>query len=93
MQIRNAKEVGALVRDRRLKLQLSQAELAQHVGVSRLWIVLLEKGKPKAQLSLVLRTLNALGLFLEVGERSAFPQSGKIDLDKLLKDTMGKKAL
>jgi HTH-type transcriptional regulator / antitoxin HipB len=92
MRIRNAKEVGALVREHRLKLKLSQAELARRVGVSRLWIVLLEKGKPTAQLGLALRTLNAMGLSLEMGERSTSTQSGKIDLDKLLKDKTGKGA-
>ncbi len=91
MQIRNAREIGALLRERRLKLELSQAELAQRVGVSRLWIVLLEQGKPTVQLGLVLRTLNALGLSLEMGERSASTQTGKIDLDKLLKGKTGQR--
>lgn len=90
MRIRNAQEIGALVRDRRLKLQLSQAKLAQRVGVSRLWLVLLEKGKPTAQLGLVLRTLSALGLSLDMGERGASTQPGTIDLNKLLKGKTGK---
>ncbi|NJK92413.1 MAG: helix-turn-helix transcriptional regulator [Blastochloris sp.] len=93
MLIRNAKEIGVFVRERRLKLKLSQAELSQRVGVSRLWIVLLEKGKPTAQLGLVLRTLNALGLSLKISESTGSLQPGKIDLDKLLRQRTGKGVL
>ena len=90
MQIRNAKEIGALVRENRSKLKLSQADLATRVGVSRLWIVLLEKGKSTAQLGLVLRTLDILGITLEVGEKRSMPKSGGIDLNKLLSARTGK---
>ena len=90
MQIRNAREIGALVREHRLGLKLSQAGLAQRVGVSRLWVVLLEKGKSTAQLGLVLRTLDILGLSLEVGGKISAPKSGGIDLNKLLKARTGK---
>ena len=93
MQIRNAKEIGALVREHRSKLKLSQADLAVRVGVSRLWIVLLEKGKSTAQLGLVLRTLDILGITLEVGEKRSSPKSGGVDLSKLLKARIGKGTL
>jgi HTH-type transcriptional regulator/antitoxin HipB len=90
MQIRNAREIGALVREHRSRLKLSQADLAMRVGVSRLWIVLLEKGKSTAQLGLVLRTLDILGLTLEVGAKGPTPKSGGVDLNKLLKARTGK---
>ena len=93
MRIRNAKEIGALVRENRLKLKLSQAQLAERVGVSRLWIVLLEKGKNTAQLGLVLRTLDILGLSLEMGGKTSTSQSNSIDLDKLLRAKTGKGAV
>jgi HTH-type transcriptional regulator/antitoxin HipB len=89
MQIRNAKEIGALVREHRSRLKLSQAGLAQRVGVSRLWIVLLEKGKSTAQLGLVLRTLDILGVTLEAGNRSSASKPGSVDLNKLLKARTG----
>jgi HTH-type transcriptional regulator / antitoxin HipB len=92
MQIRNAREIGALVREHRLRLKLSQADLAGRVGVSRLWIVMLEKGKSTAQLGLVLRTLDILGLSLEVGGKKSAPKSGGVDLSKLLKARTGKGA-
>jgi HTH-type transcriptional regulator/antitoxin HipB len=53
--------VGALIRGRRQFLGLDQGELAKKVGVSRLWINQVERGKPGASLSLVLRTLAAVG--------------------------------
>jgi HTH-type transcriptional regulator/antitoxin HipB len=90
MWIRNAKEIGALVRENRLKLKLSQAQLAERVGVSRLWIVNLEKGKSTAQLDLVLRTLDILGLSLDISAKSPASQSDSIDLDKLLRARTGK---
>ena len=90
MRIRNAKEIGALVRENRLKLKLSQAQLAERVGVSRLWIVHLEKGKSSAQLDLVLRTLDILGLSLEISGKTTASQSDSIDLDKLLRTRTGK---
>ena len=90
MRIRNAKEIGALVRENRLKLKLSQAQLAERVDVSRLWIVHLEKGKSTAQLDLVLRTLDILGLSLEIGGKISASQSDSIDLDKLLRTRTGK---
>ena len=90
MQIRNAREIGALVREHRSRLKLSQADLAMRVGVSRLWIVLLEKGKSTAQLGLVLRTLDILGITLEVGEKRSTPKSDGVDLNKLLSARTGK---
>jgi len=90
MRIRNAKEIGALVRENRVKLKLSQAQLAERVGVSRLWIVHLEKGKSTAQLDLVLRTLDILGLSVDLSAKATASQSDRIDLDKLLKTRTGK---
>jgi HTH-type transcriptional regulator/antitoxin HipB len=62
--IRTAADVGALIRDRRRVLALDQAELAQKIGVSRLWVNQVERGKPGANLGLVLRALTALGVNL-----------------------------
>ncbi len=56
--------IGALIRDRRRALGLDQAELAARIGVSRLWVNQIERGKPGAGLGLVLRALAALGVVL-----------------------------
>ncbi len=56
--------VGALIKDRRRSLGLDQAELAARIGVSRLWVSQVERGKPGASLGLVLRALAALEIEL-----------------------------
>ena len=66
MLARTPKDLGLLIRDHRRQLGLDQRDLAQRVGVSRQWIVEIEGGKPRAALVLVLRTLAALGLELDV---------------------------
>ena len=65
MRIRTPADLGALIRDRRTKLGLDQKSLAANVGVSRQWIVEVEKGKPRAEIGLLLRTLGALGIALD----------------------------
>ena len=62
MRIRTPLDLGLVIRDRRRKLGLSQTELARKAGVGRQWIVAIERGKPRAELGLVLRTFSALGL-------------------------------
>jgi HTH-type transcriptional regulator / antitoxin HipB len=66
MWLRAPLDLAALIRERRRELKLSQAELARLVGTSRQWVVGVEKGRPKAEVGLVLRALNALGLRLDV---------------------------
>ena len=66
--IGNAKELGAAIRERRTVLGLDQATLAKSVGVSRQWIIDIEKGKERASVELALRTLNRLGFQFAVAE-------------------------
>jgi transcriptional regulator with XRE-family HTH domain len=65
---------------------MTQADLAGAAGVSRRWLLDLESGKPTAQIGLVLRTLQALGLVVE-----AQPEDEALlaDLDELLRDLGG----
>lgn len=65
--LRTSQDLGVVIRQRRKTLRWDQAQLAERVGVSRQWIIEMEKGKPRAELQLVLRTLNVLGLVLTVG--------------------------
>jgi len=65
MRVRTPADLGALIRDHRTKLSLNQKSLAQKVGVSRQWIVDVEKGKPRAEIGLLLRTISALGIALD----------------------------
>jgi DNA-binding XRE family transcriptional regulator len=46
MRIRTPADLGALIRSTRKKFRLAQSTLAKKIGVSRLWLVEIEKGKP-----------------------------------------------
>lgn len=63
-QLSNTADFAHLVRSRRLELGLSQALLASQIGVSRQWIIDIEKGKPRAELALALAVLEALDIQL-----------------------------
>jgi DNA-binding XRE family transcriptional regulator len=54
----------ANIRDRRIKLGLDQPSHAQKVGISRKWIIEVEKGIPRAEFGLLLRTIDVLGSIL-----------------------------
>jgi HTH-type transcriptional regulator / antitoxin HipB len=87
MRIRSPSELGALIRGRRRELGLDQGALADKVGVSRQWIIEIEKGKPRAAVGLILRTLNALGIFLDARNepaRKVKPSASEVDLDALI---------
>jgi DNA-binding XRE family transcriptional regulator len=57
-----AARFGALIRQRRRDLKMSQDQLSLTTGVARQFIVLLEAGKPTSQLGLSLLVANAVGL-------------------------------
>ena len=81
MKIRTPNDLGALIRDRRTKMGLDQLSLAQRAGTGRKWIVGIEKGKPRAAIGLVLRTLQALGVSLEVSDnKNAIESKGRRNL-------------
>lgn len=88
MILQSAKDVGALVRDRRTELGLSQLQLAEKVGVSRVWLVQFEGGKPTAQLGLVLRTLRELQIPLKAEIEPTSSNTKKIDLGAIIDSTM-----
>ena len=62
--LKTSADFGALIKDRRRALQLKQEDLAERIGVSRLWVNQIERGKPGASVILILRALNALGVTL-----------------------------
>lgn len=72
--LRNAEQLGRAIRLKRHEKGLSQSALAAQLGVGRKWIIKLESGNPKAELGLVLRTLDALDLrasLIDEGRRSS----------------------
>jgi HTH-type transcriptional regulator/antitoxin HipB len=68
LRIRNPRDLGAFIRDRRSQLGLDQAQLAKKAGTSRKWLIEVERGKPRAEIGLILRTLKALGVTLSAAD-------------------------
>lgn len=99
MAITTPADLGAAIRQRRRELGLGQQALADRVGVSRQWIVEIEQGKLRAEIGLLLETLVALDLRLEIlTDGTARPSStgrppgdpGRdIDLDALVERARG----
>jgi len=91
MPIRSSSDLGALIRERRIKLGLDQLALARKAGTSRKWLIEVESGKPRAEIGLILRTLKALGAALAVSDTTADvpPARSKsapeaIDIDRVI---------
>jgi HTH-type transcriptional regulator/antitoxin HipB len=78
-------DLGAIIRRRRRELGLGQAELAKRIGVSRQWIIGVEHGRARAELGLVLRTLDALAIRLDTSVEVS-PPKGRTspDLDAIV---------
>lgn len=83
MRIRTARDLGALIRDRRAASGWSQQELADRCGASRRWVVAVEAGKSGAQIGMVLRALAVMDLELTAGP---VPTRSTSALDQLLHD-------
>lgn len=77
MQVRSARDLAALVRQRRRELGWSQARLAEETGTSRDWVIEFEKAKSTVELGLALRACKALGLTLQVAPGPSARTSGK----------------
>lgn len=64
MRVRSTEDLGAVVRDRRRALGLSQAEVAARADVTRQWVVRFEQGSSDVSLRKTLALLRALDLDL-----------------------------
>ena len=90
MIVRSPAALGAVIRDRRRELGLEQRALAEKVGVSRHWVIDIEKGKPGSEIGLIFRTLRVLGIALNAGPGVAQTTRKKIpdiDLDAVIDAT------
>lgn len=86
MLIRTPADLGATIRDRRAQLGLDQATLAKRIGVSRQWVIAIEQGRSRAELGLVLRALDALGIRLDTGTGVSPEHAAKpvVDIDAIV---------
>lgn len=65
--------LGHAVRDARERKGWTQADLARTMGVSRQWVINLEKGAPNLRLGMVLDALAYLDLHAEVTDSPTNP--------------------
>lgn len=70
MTVSTTAEIGALIRDERIRQRLTQTDLAGLAGVGITFISQLENGKESAELGKVLGVLAMLGIDL-IAERRA----------------------
>ena len=74
MRIRSPRELGGFLRDARRKAGLSQTELANRLHTSQKWISTVENGKATAEMGMVLRVLEVLGVELSLRIATPEPQ-------------------
>ena len=86
MFIRTPTDLGAVIRDKRRQLKLDQAAFARRIGVSRQWVIEIERGHPRAELGLVLRALDALniGVDVDVDQTVRRRAPGAVDINAIV---------
>jgi HTH-type transcriptional regulator/antitoxin HipB len=60
--LHNPEQLGAIIRLRRKEKGLTQSALAKLLGAERKWVLNLESGNSKAEIGLILRAIEVLGL-------------------------------
>jgi HTH-type transcriptional regulator / antitoxin HipB len=92
MRIRTPIDLGALIRERPEGTTSRPEDLADKVAVSRQWIVDIEKGKPRAEVGLVLRTAEAFNIALTADKPTkGTSQERPIILDSIIAAARKKK--
>lgn len=76
--LRNPEQLGRAIRLKRQETGLSQVALATRMGVERKWVIRLEAGNPKAELGLVLKALDALGLSAQILDHAKLPSKQRL---------------
>ena len=78
MHIRTSADLGKLIKAYRRHAKLSQQELAKRIGTTQDWISQAERGKPTAELGLVLRALVALEIPIDIPAPGFEPGVGRL---------------
>jgi y4mF family transcriptional regulator len=84
MRVRTPADLGAIIRDRRKQLKLDQATFAKRIGVSRQWVIEIERGHARAELGLALRAVDALNIQLDAKIDQAKRARGAVDIDAIV---------
>ena len=86
MFIRRPSELGAIIAAARRDRGLTQGDLAKRLGVSRVWLGQIERGKSSARIDMVFRVLNELDIALTTGTDSLLSEQRKVaafDIDMI----------
>ncbi len=85
MIVRTPADLGAVIRDRRKQLKLDQSTFAKQIGVSRQWVIEMERGHARAELGLVLRALDALNIRIDgTVVQTGRGRSSDVDIDSIV---------
>jgi HTH-type transcriptional regulator/antitoxin HipB len=85
MFVRTPADLGAVIRDRRKQLGLDQSTFAKRIGVSRQWVIGVERGHARAAMGLVLRAIDALDIRLDASmEQKSRRRSTAFDIDAIV---------
>jgi HTH-type transcriptional regulator / antitoxin HipB len=85
MLVRTPADFGAFIRDRRKQLKLDQAAFAKQIGVSRQWVIEIERGHARAELGLVLRAVDALNIRLDASiDQADSRRPSAVDIDAIV---------
>ena len=86
MLVRTPADLGAVSRDRRKQLKLDQLTLAKRTGASRQWVIEVEHGHPRAELGLVLRAIDVLGIRLgaSIEQTTRRGSVGPVDINAIV---------
>ena len=68
--VRNTTEVGNFIKNQRKEMKVTQDELANFAGLSRIGVVKLEKDEGDIKLSTLLKVANLLGFEIVLRKRS-----------------------
>lgn len=85
MKLVTTYDIGALIRERRRALSMSQTALAEKLGASRRWVSDIEAGKETAELGRVIKVLRILDICLTAKPVHTAPVRDQSDfLDKII---------
>ncbi|MFB9651917.1 helix-turn-helix domain-containing protein [Pseudarthrobacter oxydans] len=88
VEFNTPEDAGRFVRERRLSLHLTQAQLATKAGVSRKFVAALESGHPRAELGKTMQVLTAVGLRVRGTLPARKPHYRVVDLKSHVRKTL-----
>jgi HTH-type transcriptional regulator/antitoxin HipB len=98
MQVRTAKDLGAAIRQARIRRRLTQAALASKLGIDQARISQIERGATGVAVGAILRIFTALDIMVTIADDGTGPDSRRraakkdresVDLDAIANTGLG----